>query len=271
MEKNIMDKVHQTEVEIFDVIVDICKKEKIEYFMYGGTLLGAINYKGFIPWDDDIDIVMPRDDFEKFIKVAPNYLNEKFKLDYITTNKNYYLPFAKVRNVLTSYDEKNLVKYFGNKGMWVDIIPLDYSSNLSLEKIHKIAKRSRNICNLIAVKNLKLSNANPIKIFILKFIPNKLLYFLNNKIIVKKNEGDYYINYATNKIKREITNKNLFYPLIKLEFCGKKYFAPNKPHDFLLQLYGPDYPKLPPIEKRITHNPVRIKFEDGEEIFPEEN
>ena len=155
--------------------------------------------------------------------------------------------------------------------MWVDIIPLDYSSNLSLEKIHKIAKRSRNICNLIAVKNLKLSNANPIKIFILKFIPNKLLYFLNNKIIVKKNEGDYYINYATNKIKREITNKNLFYPLIKLEFCGKKYFAPNKPHDFLLQSVWTRLSKLHNW-KRITHNPVRIKIVKMEKkYFQKEN
>ena len=82
MEASVLKKLHSEEVKILDEIVRICKKNNIEYFLIGGTLLGAIRHKGFIPWDDDLDIAMPREDYEKFLKTAEKELQEPYKLEY---------------------------------------------------------------------------------------------------------------------------------------------------------------------------------------------
>ena len=79
--------LHEVELEIFDEFVRICKKHKLEYFMTGGTMLGAIRHEGFIPWDDDIDLGMMRKDYDLFIQYAKEELDEKYYLDCFETNK----------------------------------------------------------------------------------------------------------------------------------------------------------------------------------------
>ena len=97
MEDSILKRIHKIQVEILDEIVRICEKYSLEYCLIGGTLLGAIRHKGFIPWDDDLDITMPRDSYEKFIRLCNSELNSKYLLDIYETNPDYWLPFAKVR------------------------------------------------------------------------------------------------------------------------------------------------------------------------------
>ena len=97
MEKKHLIKLHQSEIKILDEIVRICDKYNLQYFLIGGTLLGAVRHKGFIPWDDDLDIAMPRNDYEKFISISKNELKDDFILDDISTNEQYWQIFAKVR------------------------------------------------------------------------------------------------------------------------------------------------------------------------------
>lgn len=267
MEKKILKKLHDTQIEILDEVVRICKKEKINYFLIGGTLLGAIRHKGFIPWDDDIDLGMTRDDYEKFIKVAPKTLNKKFLLECRELNKNFYLPFAKLRNVNTSFDEESTKYYNGNKGIWIDIFPIDYSKQDLNKKIIIKDRISKYILYAILIRNINYKNKKVLN-FILKIFPTSFYWFVYN-ILTKNNNSNlkYLTAYASvYTIKKEVYKVDDYFPLIKGDFEGKKYNIPKEYDKCLKQVYK-DYMKLPPKEKRVTHNPNRILFEDGEEII----
>lgn len=92
-----MTNVQHIELEILKKIDEVCKKHNINYWLDSGTLLGAVRHQGFIPWDDDIDIGMLREDYEKFLKVAQKDLGDDYFLQTRSTDKNYPLVFAKVR------------------------------------------------------------------------------------------------------------------------------------------------------------------------------
>ena len=87
-DKETLDKLHQVEMEILDDFVKVCEKHKLRYFLTGGTMLGAVRHSGFIPWDDDVDIGMPREDYDKFIEIGEKALGDKYQLECFEHNKN---------------------------------------------------------------------------------------------------------------------------------------------------------------------------------------
>ena len=165
-----MKKVWQTELDILSEIINICKKHNLKYFGTGGTSLGAVRHKGFIPWDDDIDLVMKREDYEKFINIAPKEIKENFFVQCSKTEKKYFRGHMQVRNsnttAIISDDKYN--DY--NKGIWVDIFPLDNVPDDLKERekfIKKIAKKRK----LLELSTYKKSN-NILKAIIKWFIAN---------------------------------------------------------------------------------------------------
>ena len=118
-------KLWSYQIEIMKEIERICKKLKIRYFAGGGTMLGAIRHKGFIPWDDDIDLMMFREDYEIFCKAAPYELKSQFFLQSAYTENDYGCPHIKVRNSTTTGATKYDFGFKYNKGIFVDIFPLD--------------------------------------------------------------------------------------------------------------------------------------------------
>ena len=113
------------ELEMFKYYLAICEKHDLKYFLIGGTLLGAVRHKGFIPWDDDIDIGMPRPDYEKFLLVAQKELPEHIFLQTHNTDIEYPNCFAKLRNSDTTFIETSCKKLKINHGIYIDIFPLD--------------------------------------------------------------------------------------------------------------------------------------------------
>jgi len=278
MEKRILDKIHESNLNILDEFVKICKKYNLTYFLVGGTLLGAVRHNGFIPWDDDLDVGMPREDYEFFISNYYKKLNSKFELDVHDHNKLYWLPFAKIRLKNTTYIESGAKNYIGDQGIWIDIFPLDSISNIKKAKIQKkittaIRAEMGNRQNII--NNIDKRKKKILKMIFIGFNSNKTLGKLQNKIMKlqnKKQNTEYFANFGSQyEIEKQKQLKEKYFPLKKMKFEGKLYNVPNDYDYVLTKIYGKNYMELPPVEKRVTHNPLKIVFEDGEEvIFDEE-
>lgn len=115
--------------EILDEIVRICEEENLTYYLAGGSVLGAIRHGGFIPWDDDIGIMVPREDYEKFAEACKRKLNSNYFYQSIDTDARYVKRFAKVRKNNTIFQEKMFNGIQQHNGIYVDIFPLDNARN----------------------------------------------------------------------------------------------------------------------------------------------
>jgi len=279
MNDEIMSKLRKIELEILDEIVRICKKHELNYIITAGTLIGAVRHKGFIPWDDDIDIALPRKDFDKLINICKEELDEKFYLDCPDTNNKYWLPLFKIRKKNTIYEEKFQGDYKGCKGIWVDILPLDNTeeNNTLFLKIQAGIVNELRYAIALKCKFEKLRQLNSFKrwlrliyIYALTMLPVKTLTKLQQKIMTlnKNHNSKYVVNLASKYgYKKQTFLREKVFPVSEIKFEQKIYNAPNDVDYFLSTIYGSDYMQIPPIEKQETHPPKRIKFEGEEEII----
>ena len=268
MSKENLERLHTTEVEILDEFVRICDKHNLNYFLTGGTLLGAVRHKGFIPWDDDLDVGMPRADYDKFIKLCSEELDKKYILDNKDTNPKYYLNFIKIRKKDTIFEQDFQTNYDGPKGIWLDVFPYDNAKSDTSKKVAIQNKINRTIFSILHYKNkFFLSNRKLLikKIISVVFKPvsNRFLLNLQDRVLkwnIDKDEYSYFVSLATTyDYRTELIEKEKYLPTIKMEFEGKLYNVPKEYDYILTRVYG-DYMKLPPKEKQVTHNPINLKF-----------
>ena len=135
-----LEKTHKVLKEILDHVVEICEQNGFTYFLAYGTALGAYRHKGFIPWDDDIDISLPRDDFEALIEYMKTHEDPDYSLQYYHNEKNYFLMFPKVRKSNTFFGEEIVAGLYENNGFFIDIFPMEY---VAKENIKKVAANNR--------------------------------------------------------------------------------------------------------------------------------
>lgn len=125
MDRETLKKVQPILLDMVREISRVCEENGIRYFLYRGTFLGAVRHQGFIPWDDDMDVAMPREDYEKFCRIAPEMLGEQYCFQNWHTDRDYAHPFGKVRRRGTLYVEAKCRRLPEN-GFYVDIYPLDF-------------------------------------------------------------------------------------------------------------------------------------------------
>ncbi|MBO5569405.1 MAG: LicD family protein [Aeriscardovia sp.] len=261
-------KLHSEILVIMDSVDKICSEHNIQYYLIGGTLLGAVRHGGFIPWDDDFDICMPRVDFNRFIEIAPQCLEAPLQLTWITTRNKYCRAFAKVSNSNTVFYEG--VKYDDSAdlpGIFVDIFPLDDSYGYS----NRVKRRKNIITKLKVIMDLKARNsATGIKKIICNMFTmkkyNKIMYYFMSRDNNKGNT-EWYTNYGSQYNARKQTIRKDLYGLgERVKFEDRFYMAPEDSEKVLTSIFGNDYMQLPPVEKRRTHYPLKVRFSDGLEM-----
>lgn len=267
-DKELLRKLQLTQVEMLDEIVRICNKYNLQYFLIGGTLLGAVRHKGFIPWDDDLDIAMPRKDYNMFRKIAKNELNEKYYLHDIDFDSKYWVSFIKIRKNNTIFEPRQDATIdTPYKGVYVDIFPLDNAKkerSIFQDIQAKICKGltsfqyRRRKATMITKTPLFIKILYPIlSLFSIRCISKIIDYIMQ---LNKDEKSKYFINIGSFiNVHKQTILKEKFLPSTQIEFEGKDYSVPRD-YDYVLnRLYG-DYMILPPENKRITHNPNRIEL-----------
>lgn len=235
-------------LEILKFIDAICRRERLAYFLSSGTLLGAVRHGGFIPWDDDLDIYMPRLDMEKLGRIIIEANDSKFFFQSHSTDSGYYHPIAKVVDKTTEcifLNGNDFSRNFKYRGVWVDIFPI--------EKLHVTLQRiSFYTYNYGYRFHRNKSNS------VMKFL-TKMRYYANVFVVFPALRA---INIM---LRNEKYNKSLgnpyfhpleadwIFPLREIEFEGFNFFAPNNCDAILKELIGPDYALLPRPCDRITH------------------
>lgn len=255
LHKITFEDVKAIELEILKNIDAICKKYQIKYYLVYGTLIGAIRHKGFIPWDDDIDICMKREDYEKFISVFSKENLEQYRLLHTSTDSAYFYEFAKVVDVRTKVSSIG-VDDIPNEGVWVDIFPLD-----SVAKYRKLQRLLIQICMVFRIMSVYSefpSHKRSYLFYPLWLIARCVGFKLPLKItdwLSKKGKGKDYLGYIASM---STTGSKYCYPVnwfektVEVEFEGFKFPAPKKYHEYLTSQYG-DYMQLPTEDKRVAH------------------
>lgn len=245
--------------EVLAEIDKFCKQENIEYSLAYGTLLGAIRHKGFIPWDDDIDIIMLRNDYERFIR---SFRHPKMQLVNHQTSADYPYPFSKIHNsktlVIEESDSSNTF------GLYVDVFPIDgLPTNKYIRKYH--IYKMRFLKELIDIKNMSsVKDRSIAKNFITQFVKSILKPLSLNSILnlIDRNAKKYAIgnsDYAANLVWETTSAKwkaiplKYFRDLIQIPFEEKYYQAIGCYDQWLSLVYG-DYMRLPPVDKQVSNH-----------------
>lgn len=265
-----IEKIKDSEREILGYFAQFCEKNNLKYSLAYGTLLGAIRHKGFIPWDDDIDVMMPRDDYEKFFDVWKNSDNNGYILEEARLNEQYTNSFAKLfkknTTLLSENYENGILTDYG--GICIDIFPMDKVPSSFVSRKIQFTAALINLLYLRRYTSGKGGLFNIVERLLLKTKESNYIKRRNkaNKILQRWNKIDkklQFVNASTFRESKIYYCADTFDNLEKAEFDGKEYYITSEWDSFLSTIYG-NYMELPPENKRVwRHKPVFVDFEHG--------
>ncbi len=259
------DELKKIQLKILDTLISFCERNNIKYWLTYGSLLGAVRHKGYIPWDDDIDIGMLRADFDRLMQEF-NRQNTRYKFYCIENNKGFFYPFGKLLDTETLLYEPDIN---GDKlHVNIDIFAHDNAPDNKI-KLSLALLKVRLLMKLRVVKRsyavprsyLKRKIFSAMRLF-LRFFPDG--YF--DRRIVKTAKK--YQKCRTKRVAafssflNVVCEKSVFDNLVKIEFEGRECDVPAEYDKFLTLLYG-DYMTLPPKEKRVTHHSFEAFYLKG--------
>jgi lipopolysaccharide cholinephosphotransferase len=256
-----IDEIKMLQLDVLQAVHDFCNANNIRYYLMYGTLLGAIRHKGYIPWDDDIDVAMPRKDYEKFIE-SFNFENIRYQLLSYENNYDFCSPFIKVVDTHTKLIEDIDVPQPSQKGINIDVFPLDAFPNR--EEVKATYKKILFYKNIFTLKSVRIKKGRSnIKNAIL-FLGKTVFHFVKPNYLVKKIDqiGRSYNDKTNNKYlgniiwgygTKDIVDINYFASTLIMKFEEREFKVPIGYDEILTAIYG-DYMEPPPVEKRVTHH-----------------
>ena len=266
MKKLTCEEIKKTEFDILLEFDRICKENNITYYLCGGTLLGAIRHKGFIPWDDDIDVMLSRNEYNKLIGILKKKINERKYRSIHLGNSDF--PFLKVFDLNTKI-ESVFPDGSDMNHVWIDVFPID-GLPANENKVKRLYKNVKKLRLALSTSSYKFERTES---FFRTFA--KLLMYPFLKLIGPKRWGRW-LDRAAQSYKfddceyiggtvwgygpQERLEKEAWLESIDVEFEGKIFKAPGNWKDYLRNLYG-NYMELPPEKDRINHSIVAWKLE----------
>lgn len=241
-------------LDILKAFHTVCNTHGLKYAICAGTMLGAVRHKGFIPWDDDLDVAMPRPDYNRFIQNAAEWLPAPLELVSAETDNTYPIPFAKIQDSSTTLIERPHLYYLG--GCYIDIFPIDAWPANTVKRRWQAAK-------YFALKQLLyLVHRDPYKhghgpdswlplitrrIYTMPELQSRIREVLCSYRIDREPLASCYADGLKNALPKEISCS--FAPI---EFEGVEVMGIKHAHQYLSKMYG-DYMTIPPVEKQIQH------------------
>lgn len=270
-----LKRLQRVELMILKDFVDTCEANNIRYFGFGGTAIGALRHKGFIPWDDDIDVCLPAEDFNKLLDIYDKEWSEKYSIMNTERDINYPFPTTRIMLKGTQFCEEALAPLPLDLGIFLDVYCFDNVSDDEKEyqkqafdawfwshmrilvdvprpviladgikgKLLKAAvTMGRGVCKLLHLSTQKMYERE-------QEARNRFAH-VKTKRIAYLHDTDRFVNtYPVDEV----------FPVDKLDFDGIQVAFPNQNDKFLRMLYG-DYMQMPPVEKRKNHYPARLDF-----------
>lgn len=240
----------------------ICVENNLKYYMLGGTMLGAVRHKGFIPWDDDMDFGMSREDYDRFISLSKQILPAYYELRFYKTAEKSPMHYAKFIDNRTTLIEAAYTNYI--EGLYIDIFPLDGAGNGSFADWFRM-KRIFFLQGLI-MNHCTTRNKTGIRKLIKKYAQMRDLGRLHNSIeklmtAKKLSESSLIANYLGAWAEKEIMPKEIMGTPKLYQFEDTKFYGSENADGYLTSLYG-DYMKLPPKDKQaFKHNYQYLNYD----------
>ena len=261
-----LENVWNVELDILDVVDNICKENDLKYSIAYGTMLGAIRHKGFIPWDDDVDIIMPRNDYEKFLEIWRNNPVQGYVLQNKNTNWDFTQNFTKIRKDHTTFIHNEWEKHVSyHTGIFIDVFPGD---RVAPNRISRKIQLLYSAINLLYARNHS-SGSGGIKEIVEKVllafpkIIKKKLFACTTKYIQKWNsqiDQPFFFPNTMEWAFREYPN-DMFDDIVYVPFEDRNYKC-IKDADKILKLDYGNYLQLPPLEERVLkHHPIIMDTE----------
>lgn len=257
-----MDQMVELKQRLMDMMKwfhSFCVENNIRYYMVDGTMIGAVRHQGFIPWDDDIDVAVPREDYNRLAELFAKNPSDIYAFESEETDaKDYFYNSSKLYDTRTTLTENN--KYKTTRGIFIDIFPLDGIGNNLLEA-NKNYQKIKQLNNLLALKVSGFRKGRKpyknIGVALFRLIP------LNPKNILKKIVTEYssrpfeqyfYVaNLASTWAEKEIVPRCYYGTPTLYQFEDGLFYGPEMYDEYLTSIYG-DWRKLPPKEKQVTHH-----------------
>ena len=266
-----MNELQEELLKLLKEFIRVCDKHHLRYFMVGGSCLGAARHEGFIPWDDDIDVGMPREDYDKFVKLQSEYEGTPYFIQTWQTDPHYTYNYGKLRDSSTTFIETYFWKHRINHGVWIDIFPIDGISLTDNKPYKKYAHKIKYVWmqsflsyipQLIrSVRKETWLTDILLNIAAGLFYPFDIAHYRRKHVekFLRKVPYDKAVlvaNMGGINAKKEAMPKTLFEEFTKLKFEDIEVNVPKDYDKYLTLLYN-DWRKWPPKEKQVGHHYVK--------------